>query len=78
MSEGGFMGEGETQDFLNKTIDDGAAKIAVSFEKVDFVSSAGLRVLFSGSRHFGHRTRVSGMTCDFSTGGMVFPLLNLG
>ena len=35
----------EAQDSLNKAIDDGAAKIVVSFDKVDFVSSAGLRVL---------------------------------
>ena len=43
----------EAQEFLNKTIDEGAAKIAVSFEKVDFVSSAGLRVLLATAKKLG-------------------------
>ena len=41
------------QEFLNKAIDDGAAKIVVSFEKVDFVSSAGLRVLLATAKRLG-------------------------
>ena len=43
----------EAQEFLNKAIDDGAAKVVVSFEKVDFVSSAGLRVLLATAKRLG-------------------------
>jgi anti-sigma B factor antagonist len=43
----------DVQEFLNKAIDDGAVKIAVSFEKVDFVSSAGLRVLLATAKKLG-------------------------
>jgi len=43
----------EAQEHLNKAIDGGAAKIVVSFEKVDFVSSAGLRVLLATAKRLG-------------------------
>jgi len=54
----------EGQEFLNKAIDDGAAKIIVSFEKVDFVSSAGLRVLLATAKRLsgsGGSLRVCGL-----------------
>lgn len=41
------------QEFLNSAIDQGAAKIVVNFEKVDFVSSAGLRVLLATAKRLG-------------------------
>ena len=41
------------QEFLNSAIDEGAAKIVVNFEKVDFVSSAGLRVLLATAKRLG-------------------------
>ena len=43
----------EAQGYLNKAIDEGAAKVVVSFEKVDFVSSAGLRVLLATAKRLG-------------------------
>ena len=43
----------EAQDYLNKAIDEGVAKVVVSFEKVDFVSSAGLRVLLATAKRLG-------------------------
>ena len=43
----------DAQNFVNKAIDDGAAKIVVSLEKVDFVSSAGLRVLLVTAKKLG-------------------------
>lgn len=43
----------DAQDFLNSAIDEGATKIVVSFEKVDFVSSAGLRVLLATAKRLG-------------------------
>ena len=43
----------DAQKFVNKAIDDGAAKIVVSLEKVDFVSSAGLRVLLVTAKKLG-------------------------
>ncbi len=43
----------ETEAYLSKAIEDGAAKIVVSFEKVDFVSSAGLRVLLATAKRLG-------------------------
>ena len=41
------------QEFLNSAIDEGAAKIVVNFERVDFVSSAGLRVLLATAKRLG-------------------------
>jgi len=35
---------------LNKTLDDGSKKILIDFTKLDFVSSAGLRVLLSTAK----------------------------
>jgi anti-sigma B factor antagonist len=43
----------DAQNFINKAIDDGVAKIVVSLEKVDFVSSAGLRVLLVTAKKLG-------------------------
>jgi anti-anti-sigma factor len=37
----------DAQVYLNKAINEGASKVVVCFETVDFVSSAGLRVLRS-------------------------------
>ena len=41
------------QDYLSQKIDEGAAKVIVSFDKVDFVSSAGLRVLLVTAKKLG-------------------------
>jgi anti-anti-sigma factor len=41
------------QDYLSQKIDEGAAKVVVSFDKVDFVSSAGLRVLLVTAKKLG-------------------------
>jgi anti-sigma B factor antagonist len=43
----------DAQDYLNKAIDEGAAKVVVCFDKVDFVSSAGLRVLLATAKKLG-------------------------
>jgi anti-sigma B factor antagonist len=43
----------DAQDYLNKAIDDGASKVVVCFDKVDFVSSAGLRVLLATAKKLG-------------------------
>ena len=40
----------DAQVYLNKAIDDGASKVVVCFETVDFVSSAGLRVLLATAK----------------------------
>jgi anti-anti-sigma factor len=39
----------DAQDYLDNAIDGGASKVVVCFDKVDFVSSAGLRVFPSES-----------------------------
>ena len=43
----------DAQDYLNKAIDEGASKVVVCFDKVDFVSSAGLRVLLATAKKLG-------------------------
>ena len=43
----------DAQDYLNKTIDGGASKVVICFDKVDFVSSAGLRVLLATAKKLG-------------------------
>ena len=43
----------EAHDYVNKAIDDGAAKIVVTLDKVDFVSSAGLRILLATAKRLG-------------------------
>jgi len=43
----------DAQDHVNGLIDNGAAKLLVDFEKVDFVSSAGLRVLLATAKKLG-------------------------
>ena len=43
----------DAQDYLNKLIDGGASKVVVCFDKVDFVSSAGLRVLLATAKKLG-------------------------
>ena len=40
----------DAQNYLNSAIEDGATKLIVSFERVDFVSSAGLRVLLATAK----------------------------
>lgn len=44
---------GDAQEFLTSAIDEGLAKIVVNFDKVDFVSSAGLRVLLATAKRLG-------------------------
>jgi anti-sigma B factor antagonist len=43
----------EAQEYINALIDDGASKLLADFTKVDFVSSAGLRVLLSTAKRLG-------------------------
>jgi anti-sigma B factor antagonist len=43
----------DVQDHLNGLMDDGVAKLLVDFTKVDFVSSAGLRVLLATAKRLG-------------------------
>ena len=38
------------QEYLNSAMDNGAANIVVSLQKVDFVSSAGLRILLATAK----------------------------
>lgn len=47
------------QEYLDRIVDGGAAKIVLSLEKVDFVSSAGLRVLLLTAKKL--RTRNGGL-----------------
>jgi anti-sigma B factor antagonist len=43
----------DAQVYLNKAINEGASKVVVCFETVDFVSSAGLRVLLATAKKLG-------------------------
>jgi anti-anti-sigma factor len=43
----------EAQDSINALIDEGATKLLTDFTKVDFVSSAGLRVLLATAKRLG-------------------------
>lgn len=43
----------EGQESLNKIIDDGGSKLLVSFAEVEFVSSAGLRILLATAKRLG-------------------------
>jgi anti-sigma B factor antagonist len=43
----------DAQDHLNGLMDDGVAKLLVDFTNVDFVSSAGLRVLLATAKRLG-------------------------
>lgn len=43
----------EAQDYLNSSIGEGATNVVVNFDKVDFVSSAGLRVLLVTAKRVG-------------------------
>ena len=43
----------EVHDYLNRAMDDGATKFVVSLDKVDFVSSAGLRILLATAKRLG-------------------------
>jgi len=43
----------DAQEHINALIDDGAMKLLVDFAKVDFVSSAGLRVLLATAKRLG-------------------------
>ena len=52
------------QDFLDSAIDGGASKLLVNFEKVEYVSSAGLRVLLFTTKRLnsaGGSLRVCGL-----------------
>jgi anti-anti-sigma factor len=75
----------EAQDTLNKLIDEGASKILVNFDKVDFVSSSGLRILLATAKRLsgtGGNLRISNLNetvtevfeiSGFSTILSVFP-----
>jgi anti-sigma B factor antagonist len=75
----------EAQEYLGKLIDGGAAKILMDFGNVDFVSSAGLRVLLATAKRLsgsGGSLRVCGLNetvnevfefSGFSTILSVFP-----
>ena len=41
---------GEAHGYLNKLLDQGTSKLLVNFENVDFVSSAGLRILLATAK----------------------------
>ena len=43
----------DAQEHINMLIDDGAVKLLVDFAEVDFVSSAGLRVLLATAKKLG-------------------------
>jgi anti-anti-sigma factor len=43
----------DAQEHVNKLIEDGALKLLIDFAKVDFVSSAGLRVLLATAKRLG-------------------------
>jgi len=43
----------DAQEHINTLIDDGAVKLLVDFAEVDFVSSAGLRVLLATAKRLG-------------------------
>jgi len=43
----------DAQEHINALIDDGAVKLLVDFAEVDFVSSAGLRVLLATAKRLG-------------------------
>jgi anti-anti-sigma factor len=54
----------DAHDHINKLIDDGASKLLVDFDKVDFVSSAGLRILLATAKRLngsGGSLRISGL-----------------
>ena len=66
----GFEGKLDTNTcpdaevLMKKTLDDGAKKILVDFSKLDFVSSAGLRVLLSTAKRLessGGELRICGL-----------------
>jgi anti-sigma B factor antagonist len=55
---------GEAQDYLNNAIDGGATRHVVSLENVDFVSSAGLRILLATAKRLsasGGSLRICGL-----------------
>ena len=77
----------ETQDYLNKAMDDGATKLVVSLDRVEFVSSAGLRILLATAKRLGRGgvLRICGLNetvtevfeiSGFSTIFSVFPAEN--
>jgi anti-sigma B factor antagonist len=43
----------EAQEYLDKLIEGGASKILIDLGKVDFVSSAGLRILLASAKRLG-------------------------
>ena len=45
----------DAQQQLTRLIEEGATKILVNLEKVDYISSAGLRVLLATAKAFGPR-----------------------
>ena len=54
----------EVQEYLARSIDEGAEKVLVSFSTVDFVSSAGLRILLATAKKLGgggQRFRICGL-----------------
>jgi anti-anti-sigma factor len=76
----GFEGKLDTNTcpdaemLMKKTLDDGAKKILVDFSKLDFVSSAGLRVLLSTAKRLessGGELRICGLN---ETVGEIFEI----
>jgi anti-sigma B factor antagonist len=73
----------EVQDYLNALVDAGSDKLLIAFSGVDFVSSAGLRVLLATGKKIGTaRLRISDLNPEvlevfemsgFSTILSVFP-----
>ena len=54
----------DAEVLMKKTLDDGAKKILADFSKLDFVSSAGLRVLLFTAKHLessGGELRICGL-----------------
>ena len=43
----------EAQEYVNKLIEDGASKLLIDLANVDFVSSAGLRILLATAKRLG-------------------------
>ena len=54
----------ETETYLKDLLDQGAQKVLIDFEKLDFISSAGLRILLAGTKRLetsGGELRICGL-----------------
>jgi anti-anti-sigma factor len=57
----------EAQTLMRQLIDQGASKLVINFEKLDYVSSAGLRILLAAAKQLkgnGGELRVCGLNGD--------------